>query len=90
MPFDKSTRGQLQRFVNTARTLLSDEFARQLQQDFGLNPESGEPWRDAEVQENISIDLLKQGQPASDYMINALIEFMQTLTDQRYEKYLEE
>jgi cytochrome c peroxidase len=53
-----------------------------------LNPETGEPWRDAEVGENISTDLLKQGQPTSDYLIEALIAFMQTLTDQRYEKYL--
>lgn len=42
MPFDKNTRGRLQRFVNDARTLLSDEFSRQLQQDFGLNPETGD------------------------------------------------
>ena len=42
MPFDQNTRGLLQRFVIDARSLLSDEFSRQLQQDFGLNPESGD------------------------------------------------
>jgi hypothetical protein len=42
MPFDQSTRGRLQRFVIDARTLLSDEFSRQLQQGFGLNPETGD------------------------------------------------
>jgi hypothetical protein len=42
MPFDDSTRGRLQRFVGTARALLAEEFTRQLQQDYGLDPSTGD------------------------------------------------
>ncbi len=41
MPFDQATRGRLQRFVNEARSVLEVEFTRQLQQDCGLDPETG-------------------------------------------------
>lgn len=41
MAFDQSTRNRLQRFVNDARRLLEQEFTRQLQNDFGLDPASG-------------------------------------------------
>ncbi len=42
MAFDDATRGRLQRFVGAARTLLTEEFARQLQQDYGLDPSTGD------------------------------------------------
>jgi len=42
MPFDQGTRNRLQRFVSDARTLLTEEFTRQLQKDYGLDPKSGE------------------------------------------------
>lgn len=42
MPFDDSTRSRLQRFVGDARALLTEEFTRQLQNVYGLDPESGE------------------------------------------------
>lgn len=41
MPFDQPTRNRLARFVADARTLLTQEFTRQLQNDFGLDPERG-------------------------------------------------
>ena len=41
MAFDQSTRNRLQRFVNDARRVLEEEFTRQLQRDFGLDPASG-------------------------------------------------
>lgn len=41
MAFDQTTRNRLQRFVNEARRLLEEEFTRQLQNDFGLDPTSG-------------------------------------------------
>src|SRR5438128_1101816 len=41
MAFDDETRGRLQTFVGRVRSILSDEFTRQLQQDFGLDPTSG-------------------------------------------------
>jgi hypothetical protein len=42
MPFDQSTRNRLARFVGEARALLSEEFNRQLQHVYGLDPTSGE------------------------------------------------
>ena len=41
MAFDQSTRNRLQRFVNEARKLLEEEFTRQLQNDYGLDPGTG-------------------------------------------------
>ncbi len=41
MAFDDTTRNRLQRFVTEARSVLTDEFAKQFQQDYGLDPESG-------------------------------------------------
>jgi hypothetical protein len=41
MAFDDATRGRLQKFVGEVRAILSDEFTRQLQRDFGLDPASG-------------------------------------------------
>jgi hypothetical protein len=40
--FDDVTRGRLQRFVGAVRTLLTEEFSRQLQQDYGLDPSTGD------------------------------------------------
>jgi hypothetical protein len=41
MAFDQSTRNRLQKFVNNARTLLIEEFTRQLQATYGLDPKTG-------------------------------------------------
>ena len=41
MAFDQSTRGRLQKLVNSCRSLLSDEFSIQLQQTYGLDPKTG-------------------------------------------------
>mgnify|MGYP005858604565 FL=1 len=41
MAFDQSTRNRLQRFVTDARRTLAEEFTRQLQNDYGLDPVSG-------------------------------------------------
>jgi len=41
MAFDQATRNRLQRLVGEARTLLEEEFTRQLQQDYGLDPDTG-------------------------------------------------
>lgn len=42
MAFDQSTRGRLQKLVNSCRGQLSDEFSIQLQQTYGLDPNTGE------------------------------------------------
>lgn len=41
MALGQDTRNRLQRFVNDARELLTIEFTRQLQQDYGMDPEAG-------------------------------------------------
>ncbi len=41
MAFDQPTRNRLQRFVNEARKVQEEEFTRQLQNDYGLDPTSG-------------------------------------------------
>ncbi|NKL94168.1 Eco57I restriction-modification methylase domain-containing protein [Rhizobium leguminosarum] len=41
MAFDQTTRNRLQRFVTDARRRLEEEFTRQLQNDYGLDPVSG-------------------------------------------------
>ncbi|HMR54434.1 MAG TPA: BREX-1 system adenine-specific DNA-methyltransferase PglX [Amaricoccus sp.] len=41
MAFDQPTRNRLQRFVTEARATLEEEFTRQLQNDYGMDPASG-------------------------------------------------
>lgn len=41
MAFDQSTRNRLHRFVNDARRALEEEFTRQLQNDYGMDPNAG-------------------------------------------------
>lgn len=54
-----------------------------------INPETGELWRPAEVDENRAIDLLQEGQPLTDDRVAAIAAFLRTLTDRRYENLLE-
>lgn len=49
-----------------------------------LNPETGKPWAEPEIAENIDRQTLK-GRPLSDTEISQLTAFLRTLTDQRYE-----
>lgn len=49
------------------------------------NPETGLPWREAEVPETVETELLEVGDPLTDDDIDALVCFLRTLTDQRYE-----
>jgi len=41
MAFDQATRNRLQKFVSEARDLLQKELTRQMQHDFGMDPETG-------------------------------------------------
>lgn len=49
------------------------------------NPETGQPWAKAEVEETINLDELKKGKKLSDRKVQALVAFLNTLTDKRYE-----
>ncbi|MES9863286.1 MAG: cytochrome c peroxidase [Candidatus Thiodiazotropha sp. LLP2] len=53
-----------------------------------INPETGALWLKPEIDKNISIKELETGPALSNKRINALIAFMMTLTDQRYEHLL--
>ena len=53
------------------------------------NPETGKPWREPETADNISLDILKQGQPMDQQRIEAIVAFLKTLTDKKYEALLQ-
>lgn len=53
-----------------------------------LNPETGQPWKSAEVETTINREDLKS-KKLTDKKIDALIAFLEILTDQRYESLLE-
>jgi cytochrome c peroxidase len=53
-----------------------------------INPETGEAWAEPEVGENLSLEELKTGPALDDRRIDALVAFMKTLTDRRYEHLL--
>ena len=53
-----------------------------------INPETNNKWRSPEVAENISIKELETGPALKNKEIDALVAFMKTLTDKRYEHLL--
>ena len=54
-----------------------------------VNPETGKQWQSPEVSKNISLAELEKGPALDDRRIDALVAFMETLTDKRYEHLLE-
>jgi cytochrome c peroxidase len=54
-----------------------------------INPETGKPFRAPEVSANISMKELTHGPALDDKRIDALVAFLKTLTDRRYEPLLE-
>ncbi len=50
-----------------------------------VNPETGERWGKPEVEATISLKELETGPALDDKRINALVAFLKTLTDKRYE-----
>lgn len=54
-----------------------------------INPETGSEWGSAEISESIDLELLQQGQPITEERVKALVAFLRTLTDQRYETLLD-
>ncbi|MBY6200006.1 methylamine utilization protein MauG [Maritalea mobilis] len=55
-----------------------------------INPETGEPFGPPEVSENISTEELTHGPALDDQRIDAIVAFLRTLTDRRYEYLLDE
>ena len=50
-----------------------------------IDPETGQHWADPEVPDNIAMKELTTGPGLDDKRIDALVAFLKTLTDQRYE-----
>lgn len=55
-----------------------------------INPETGKPWRDPEVAANISTKELTSGSALNRKRVDALVAFLKTLTDKRYEPLIEQ
>jgi cytochrome c peroxidase len=55
-----------------------------------INPETGQRWRPPEVPDTLSAKKLTHGPALDDKRIDALVAFLKTLTDQRYEHLLED
>lgn len=53
-----------------------------------INPETGEVWAVPEVPDNIAMTELTAGPALDDKRVDALVAFMKTLTDKRYEHLL--
>jgi cytochrome c peroxidase len=53
-----------------------------------INPETGKPWEKPAVPENLSMDKLTQGSALKSRRVDALVAFLKTLTDKRYEPLL--
>lgn len=49
------------------------------------NPETGLPWAAPEVPDTVNFRLLEKGKKMSDHRLNAVIAFLELLTDKRYE-----
>ena len=54
-----------------------------------INPETGKRWADPEVPENVDLVELRKGPALSDQRVDAIVAFLKTLTDQRYEPLLD-
>lgn len=55
-----------------------------------INPETGAPWGEPEVADNLSMEDLTVGDALDERRIKALVAFLKMLTDQRYEALLGE
>jgi len=55
-----------------------------------INPETGKPFADAPVPDTLSVKELTHGPALDDERIDALVAFLKTLTDKRYEDLIED
>lgn len=55
-----------------------------------INPETGKAWAEPEIPETVSIKELEIGNALKTQRIDALVAFMKTLTDKRYEHLLKD
>ncbi len=55
-----------------------------------INPETGAPWREPPIPETVALTELRDGRLLEDFEIDALVCFLRTLTDERYEALIPE
>jgi cytochrome c peroxidase len=55
-----------------------------------INPETGQRWAVPEVADNIDMEKLETGPGLDDQRVDALVAFLKTLTDKRYEPLLDQ
>lgn len=55
---------------------------------FPDNPETGAPWRDPEVEQTVALTELRDGRRMTQLEVEAMVCFLRTLTDKRYEALL--
>jgi len=55
-----------------------------------INPETGKPFADPQVPDTLSVTELTHGPALDDDRIDALVAFLKTLTDRRYEDMIED
>lgn len=58
--------------------------------EFTNNPETGKPWRSPEIADTISLAELEDGRTLSANEVDAIVCFLRTLTDARYEHLIED
>ncbi len=71
MAFDTETRNRLQRFVSAARKLLTSEFTKQFQSEYGIDPKSGE------IAELSSLEHLDDGRRNTAHLLREIIAHYQ-------------
>lgn len=54
-----------------------------------INPETGTSWKEAEYPDTVGLNELQNAPALTDEEVDALVSFLKTLTDQRYESILE-
>ena len=75
MAFDQSTRNRLQKFVSESRSILNEEFTRQLQAIYGMDPKSGSV---ADLESLSFLD--NQGRQTAIILRQTLVHYMASLT----------
>ncbi|PLX38743.1 MAG: methylamine utilization protein MauG [Hyphomicrobiales bacterium] len=55
-----------------------------------INPETGQPWAPPEIDGTLSMKELETGPALDDKRVDALVAFLKTLTDRRYERLLDQ
>lgn len=74
------------RELRTALAFYNRYVVRSVESD--TNPETGAPWGEAEHPDTIDLALLSEGQPLDALRLDALVAFLEALTDRRYEPLL--